>query len=169
VSLTDQAKEIAKNALCGNMENVAGAVEQALAQIKGLPNYPAMAEGLVREAVKQLVYLARHQHNNTIKNHTGANLQRAARRVAAYSPAVTNAHKSVYDLCIDGTTLGSIKGSRLQVLLQRTVSTIAGHRLQEELLTWLTARVPSNKTVRESVKEDELAKFYYETRDRLSE
>jgi hypothetical protein len=168
VSLTDQAKEVARRAAGGSLNDVPAAAEQALNEIKAMPGYAAMAEALVRQAVRDLVYAARHEMNRSIKHASGDYARRSTRKVQAYSPAVAEAHRSVYDLCIGGTTLGNLVGREVVGLLSKTRSMIAGHRLNEELLGWLSTRVPPDKTVRESVKETELSKFYYEARDRLA-
>lgn len=156
--------EIIASRARANLENVDIAVDEALEGIKQLPEYKQLVEGLLRRGVRDQVYEIRHQDNRRLKNELGVYATQKVSKVAAYSASVAAAHRSVFDHCIDGRTLGSLYGRDIPELINSISRRMRGEQFNVNILLWLKNKVPQDKTVREAVDEDRLAKVYVELR-----
>ena len=129
--------------------------QERAAKLEGFEEFQA---GLIANALKELVYRARHDINTRIKKETGGYASQT--KANGLSGSTEQAYKSVYDFCIAGQSLGSIKGADLAAIAEKENELANGHLFNSSLASWLAGIVPKDKTVSESVSEDRLRKAF---------
>lgn len=138
--------------------DIPAAVEQAEKEIVKLPCYKQTVTMLVRRAIMELIYGARHKTNVAIKRDTGYYEETAKQKVGLDETGVINrVYKSVYDYCIGAKTLGYLTGKELPELASKERNQASGHLFNAALLDWLQSQgVTGDKKVREVVGERKL-------------
>lgn len=160
--------EIVATCTRNNLGDINTAVDEAVEAIKQLPGYKQLVEDLLRRGVCDLVYEMRHKDNRRLKNALGRYPSQKDSKIA-FSENVAAAHRSVFDHCIDGRTLGSLYGRDIPDLIDTIGKRIRGERFNINILLWLKNKVPMDKTVREAISEERLARVYTALSDKDSE
>lgn len=138
------------------------------AEVRARSDYRRIVERLVRRAVRDLVYSARHQQNRMIKATRGDySAAQTAPRVNGAHEAVNRAYQSVYEYKIAGRTLGSLYGRDLPDVITTEKAIAGGHLFNAALCEWLCRNVGANQTVREAVDEATLDREFDRIRRRV--
>jgi hypothetical protein len=151
--------EIVKAAAEHHPGDIPSAVDEAEMAIRDLPDFEALISALLRSAIQELVYDARHALNTRIKRDAG--YYGGPAKVNGTSDGVQKVYESVYRYCIGSTTLGELKGEDIPEIVEGEKAKAQGHQFNAELLEWLEAQgVKGEKRVREVVPEKKLRKNF---------
>ncbi len=153
--------QIAREAAQRNGDDVSTAVDEAVTLIKATPEFEHLLEKMIRVAVSDMVYKARHQSNKIIKKEAGQYGGEPRVKTAGHS-AVQASYTSVYNYYLGGKTLGNLLGAELEQLARAEAAVAEGHMFNVNLLRRLSAMVPKDKLVRESVGEKKLRVLFKE-------
>ena len=140
------------------------AIDAAEKAIRRLPEFETLVADLVRSAVQEMVYDARHSSNVTMRRLAGE-YGGPAKTVSGDSAAVTRAAESLYCYRIAGTVLGSVLGEQLGDIAASELAKADGHAFNGRLCLRLKAMVPKEKQVRECVSEKRLMTVFKEVQD----
>jgi hypothetical protein len=133
-------------------DDVQKATDEAVREVKKLSDYEVFVDGLVWQAIHELIYDERHHSNHQAKMLSGT-YHTVPKVLEGTSKAVARASQSLYNLYVAGRTLGSFLGKELESAARAEENVGHGHILNAYLLRSLQPFVPENKTVRESVSE----------------
>ena len=131
----------------------------AVSKIKKLPEYPDLVETLVRHAVQNLVYAARH-YSNTVMRKASGGYGGAAKVKAHESESLSAVARSCYSYAIAGTMLGNLTGKELPAIAASEAAIASGHDFNARLCQRLSTIVPEDKAVRECVSERKLRAMF---------
>lgn len=133
----------------------------AINKVRKLKEYPELVETLVRHAIQNLVYAARHRANVVMRS--GAGKYGAAAKVKAHeSESLRRVAASMYSYAIAGTVLGNLTGKELPAIAAAEQAIAAGHDFNSQLCLRLAQVVPEDKSVREVVSERKLKSLFKE-------
>jgi hypothetical protein len=156
VTVPESVRKIADDAARDHLLDIEAAVAQVERNVRELPNFDQIVTNLLKVAIHDLVYDARHKFNVQMKRDTGRYGGPPTVRVGE-SDGVGRAFASVYDYCIAGTVLGDIIGSRIDELAEHEDNLANGHKFNAAVLRWLKSKgVKGDKRVREVVSEGQL-------------
>jgi len=147
--------QIVRVAVEKHPENIEDAIKQAEHDIRKLPSFAKLVSDLVRSAIGDLVYDARHQITTSIKQ-AACEYGGPAKVVVGASKSVNTAALSVYLFCIAGTTLGNLRGEQLAGIIESERAIRDGHDFNVRLCERLLTLVPKKKRVRDVVSEKKL-------------
>jgi hypothetical protein len=157
----DSILQIAKEAAQRHGDDVGSAVDEALGLIKATPEYESIIDKMVRVAVADMVYKARHDSNKIIKKKAGE--YGTEQKVKSGSTkAIQESYGSVYNYYLGGRTLGNLMGSDLDKIAKAEEAVAEGHMFNVRLCRRLSALVPKDKLVREVVGEKKLRVLFQE-------
>jgi hypothetical protein len=154
VQFPESVLEVVAEAARKYASDIPKAVEEAEFMVRKLPEFSGLVRLLVRGAVQDLVYEARHQDNVRMRRAAGD--YGGPAKVDAAAPGVVGAHESLYLYRIAGTTLGLIKGADLKGIAESERRVAEGHAFNAALCEALAALVPEDKRVEEAVLEKRL-------------
>jgi len=163
MKFSDEIQTIVKAAAAKHGDEISKAVDNAVWRIRKLSDFKSMVDGLVRSAIQELVYDARHKMNIKIRQDMGSYGQ-PAKTITGASVAVAMASASLYSYYIDGTSLGSVQGSDLARIAESETAKADGCTFNAALATRLDKIVPNKKLVRDVVSEAKLKKIFMELR-----
>jgi len=151
--------DIANDADAANPD-AGAAVEAAINEVFKSPQLPTWRDTLVKHAIQNQVYAARHRRNLTINRQNGNHIPQP--QVTGLSSAVAEVYESVWSFRIAGRELGLITGAELPDLEATERQQANGHLFNAELLKRLQSRVRPNQTVRQAVPETQLRRLWRE-------
>lgn len=132
------------------------ATDQALKAVRRMPDFNEFVESLVRRAIQDAVYAARHAHNVRVKRQQGVYGPPPAVLPSA-ADDVARAYESVYSYRIGGTVLGDLTGDQLPVVAAAEIERSKGHQFNAALVEWLRSQgVTGDRRVRDVVAEKKL-------------
>jgi hypothetical protein len=143
-------------------DDIRKAVATALVAIRKMPDYAEFSDALVRSAVQEFVYDARHRANIATRA-AGGEYGGPSKVAAGSSAAVSRAAASVYAYFIGGRTLGSIKGEELEAIAESEQAKAEGHGFNATLCETLAPLVPEGKTVKQAIGERKLRGIFQDT------
>lgn len=146
-------------------DDIPASVREAETRIRRLPEYSELVAMLVTSSVQQLIYDARHQSNGVLRRAAGV-YGGPAKVTDSGSNAVQRVYASYYSYCIDGRTLGMIKGAELADIADNEESTANGHHFNARLCRRLAAMVPADKLVKDVVTERKLKGLFRDEGER---
>ncbi len=152
---SDRVLAIGRDAARTFGDDIEKATDAALRDIRQLPEYEALVDTLVRDAVREIIYEARHTANVAMKKQAGF-YGGPAKVVVGTSTRMTRIYESVYNMRVAGTMLGMVMGADLQRLADAEYAIGDGHYVNATLLKSLVGIVPVNKAVREAVTQKRL-------------
>ena len=142
-----------------DIEKAVGEAEKRVRKLKAFSEFEGQ---LVRHALRELIYDARHQKNGQIKE-ASRNTTGPSKVVSGSSPAVTQAYREAYyDYCIAGMTLGKLQGEMLADIAESEQNIATGHLFNVRLCERLVKIVPEGKTVEQCVSEKKLKVIFQE-------
>lgn len=144
-------------------EDVSAAVDEAVARLKRLASYPDLVETLVRQAVQDLVYEARHVKNVRTRRENGG-YGGPPKVTVGGNAEIGRVYEDVFAYRIAGTTLGSLTGAELPAVASKEREIAGGHLFNAALCERLARSVPVERTVREVVSEKRLRALFRELR-----
>jgi hypothetical protein len=147
--------DIATKSARKHADDIDAAVVAAEKAIRKLDEFGELIDALITDAIRQMVYEARHASNTAMKRQAGVYGQ-PAKVQAGTSEAVQKLYSSVYQMRIAGTMLGLIRGSELPSLAETERSIASGHTLNAVLIESLIGLVGDDKTVQQCVSEKKL-------------
>ena len=139
--------------------DISKAIDQADKEIRKLPEFDELVSMLIRKAVAQLIYDARHSVTNQIKRDSGM-YGGPAKVIAGLSKSVNRVAESIYAIRIAGTMLGELFGRDLPGIADSEMAIGHGHLFNARLCQRLAALVPEDKRVQEAVKEKKLQAIF---------
>jgi len=149
---------IIEQANANNPNDIVTAVNDAVARVKRLPEYPDLVDKLVHNSIQELLYDARHRINVQIKRDSG--YYGGPAKVSHYSESINRVCASVYAYQIARRQLGKIQGNELNGIAANEDRMADGHKFNADLCRWLAELVPADKLVEQAVSERKLkAKF----------
>lgn len=151
----------AKQAIKKFPNDVSKAVDEAEKTIRELPEFKSLVDTLVRSAIQDLVYDARHRHSVSVKRGAGC-YGTPPKTLTGASPGVRRVSESVYSFHIAGTTLGRLKGGQLLSIAENERAIATGHSFNARLCLKLKSLVKDDQTVREAVSEQRLRSIFRE-------
>jgi len=140
-------------------QSVATAVERATKLIKAMPVYDDLIDLLIRNAIQDLVYDARHYANVANKKQMGL-YGGPGKVVSGRSRTVNRIADSVYLWRIGGTVLGKLLGKELIPIAESESSIADGHAFNARLCQALAPLVAEDKTVEQCVPEKKLLRLF---------
>lgn len=143
--------------------DISKATEEAEKKIRKLPEFNELVDILIRNAVQDLVYDARHRSNVQVRRENGK-YGTGAKVVSGRSTSVNRAAKSVYNFHIAGTVLGAIRGDQLISIAVSEEETAEGYLFNARLCRRLSGIVPKDKTVKDAVTERRLRSIFNEVK-----
>ena len=146
---------IIKKAASRYPSDIVKATDDAENKIRALPDFDEIVHILIRAAIQEQVYEARHAVTRQIKYETGQ-YGGPAKVVSGESEGVKRAAISCYQFRIGSTILGLVLGEELLVLAAAENAIGNGHLYNAELLTKLKPLVPEGKRVQDAVSEKKL-------------
>lgn len=156
--IPEEVQKIVKEAEARNPTDPFKAMEEAMEEIKALPNYLTIAEVLIRQGVQTIVYRERHDRSKEIKASAGG--YDTTPKVGRGSRSVNRVYETVYNYRINGTVLGLVRGEDLLGIARTQRAASDGYLFNAELCDWLATIVPNGMTVQDKVKRPKLeAKF----------
>lgn len=167
MKLPDEINKAAASAADRYREDVPSAIDLAFETIRRLTVYRQWSEGLIRQAIQDLIYEHRHRANREMKKNAGEYGRPAKVRVGD-SPEVRAAHRSLYNYYIAGSTLGKIKVRDLMMISENEDAIARGHQFRSILarkLAEATRTADPEKTVDQAVNEAKLAKIWREAEE----
>jgi len=165
MEFSDEIQTIVKASAAKHGDKISKAVNDAERRIRKLPDFKSMINGLVRSAIQELVYDARHKMNTKIRQAMGSYGQ-PAKTITGASIAVGKASASLYSYHIAGTLLGSVQGSDLAGIAENEAAKADGHGFNAKLAARLAKIVPDEKLVRNVVSETRLKTIFMELKKR---
>jgi hypothetical protein len=139
-------------------DDIPAAVEAAEREIRELPDYDDVVGALLRSAVREAVYDARHKVNVAVKRRAGYYGQPSTPREGERLRSV---YDNVFAYHIAGTTLGELRGIDLGTVAEQERAISAGHLFNAELLEWCASHgVTGERRVREVISEDLLRRAF---------
>lgn len=166
VQFTEEVIEIARKADRRFPSDIVKATDEAERKIRALPDFDEIVDTLVRSAVRELVYYARHVVTTRIKNETGARCTKA-KVVVGKSNGVLRAAESCYNHRIAGTILGMVYGKDLADIAASEAAVGKGHLFNSALAAKLSEIVPAESMVQDAVPETKLRKIMKELQRKL--
>lgn len=139
-------------------DNISDAVDEAFRVVSGLPCYEDVTQTLLRDAVRQLVYEARHSATIRIKKDAGCYGGPAVVNSGA-SVAVNRVQESVYRMRIAGHVLGDLLGADLADVADAEKARADGHMLNYYFVSALRPKVRADQRVREALSEQVLQRM----------
>ena len=152
-------RQIVDDAMEKHEFDVDKSTEEAVKLIYELPKDLFDARVYIYNAVKDLVYDARHRRNVETKKQLGKFGKPPQVNVAG-SPAVQAESISLFLLCIAGKELGNIFGNELAGIAASEAAIGDGHHLNSRLCAALAKVVPDDKQVVDSVGVQELVEIF---------
>lgn len=140
------------------------AIDAAERRIRKLPEFDSLVATLVRSAIADLIYDARHDANRKLKNASG-DYGGAAKVVTGCCSATQRIAQSVFEYRIAGTALGLVLGKDLRTIAESESNIAEGHKFNAALCRTLARMVAPEKRVNEAVSEKKLRMIF----DRLRE
>lgn len=135
--------------------DISKAALKAEKQIRLLPEFPEIMDSLIKQAILDLVYSARHKMTCSIKRQTNQYGQ-PSKVSSAGSEAVGEASFSAYSFCVAGTVLGAVLGEDLPSIAEQERAISSGHAYNARLLETLIPLVPKKKRVKDVISEQKL-------------
>ena len=151
--------EAVKKAVKKYPNDVAKSIELAIKNVRKLSEYKALVNNLVDGAIQDIVYDTRHQENKQIKSAAGL-YGAPAKIVIGNSKAVQESARSVYDMFINGTTLGVVLGVDLETIAFNEQNIADGYSFNAAVCRRLSGMVPADKMVKEAVSEKKLRAIF---------
>jgi len=165
MKMPQEVLDAAQKAALDHGGDIEAAVNQAEQEIRAMPEFDDLISSLIQDAIRGLVYNARHAANVQMKRDVGYYARVGIPKVVpAESEAVGRAFRSVYDYFIGGTQLGLLCGKDLRKIAEMERSVSDGHLFNARLCETLAARVPTSKPVREVISEGELQSIFAQVR-----
>src|SRR5262245_33949839 len=127
----DSILRAVEDAVKQHPDDVPQAINCAERSVRKTPDYPTVVDELIRDAVSQLVYRARHAINVRLKNAAGAYNQKT--KVNGASAAVQKVCEDFYAYTIGQKTLGNLLGSELDGIARSESAIASGHRFNARL------------------------------------
>lgn len=153
----EQVLDIVREETEANGSDIAQAAKNAVVRVSTLPDYKAIVENLIYQAIRDLVYDTRHALNVRMKRESGYYDSRTMKVNSGSAEGVQEACRSVYSYYVGGTMLGDITGEQLEGLASHEDEIAKGHEFNARLLRWLSDQgVTGVKKVREVVPEKKL-------------
>ena len=147
--------DAARSAALAFLDDIPTAIDTAEAEIRELPEFEEVIVALLRSAVRELVYQARHVHNVKIKN--TARYYGGPKKIhAPGTKAVEEVYANVYQYCIAGTMLGFLLGEQLLDLAKSEQAVGDGHLKNAKLLQELSRLVKTGQRVQDVVSQKKL-------------
>lgn len=135
--------------------DIDGAVAEALARCRELPDYQTQIENLFCYTLRQLIHDARHRSNTEMKRQTG--YYGKPSKVNVGGTSVAKVARSSYLYYIAGKTLGDIKGKEIDQISNAEQQRADGHIFNVKLLQWCkTQGVPEEKCIKNIIPEKKL-------------
>lgn len=144
-------------------DDIPRAVTEAEKLIRKLPEFDSLVDQMIRNAVREMVYDARHISNVATKRQTGHYFQEQ-KVDTTKSKAVLQAYKSVYAYCVAGTQLGLLYGERLAEIAESEQSIANGHVFNAALCRKLSEIVPKGTQVKDAISEKKLRALFDRTK-----
>lgn len=146
-------------------ESIDEAVEHVFDLWSQSPDYSEWAEFLIRLSIKTKIHHARHHQNRRItRHHMKAPVIQNQRLLETTGVLNEVSLDILATYSISGRRLGSIFGKELKALAQQEHDMAIGCEFRSELCMALAKVVPANKTVRECVDSDYVAKVMQQIR-----
>lgn len=143
--------EITKKFALKHGSDIELAVRSALEAAKERPEFKDLVETLVYNAVRELIYQARHESTVQAKNNAGFYGQPAKVKLGD-SEVINQMYGDLYDnFYIAGTQLGLLKGEQLEGIATSEANIAQGHRFNSLLCLELRKLVPNGKSVKDAV------------------
>ena len=139
--------------------NIEKGVTMSLRRIKKLPEYEAICEELITEAVRGRLHDARHKNNEGIRREAYGDV-RPKVLVGRDSDVNALELRSYFNYAIAGKALGDLTREELQTTAETEARIASGHLFNVRLCNALEPRVSKGKTVRQSIKETELQQVF---------
>lgn len=162
VDFPDNVLELVKAACQKHKCDITKSTTEALRKVQSLPNYHQLIEGLVYNALRQIVYTQREQLNTE--------LRAASKDYGAYAGKPSGAAESInqlhrnlsdfYDYKVGGKDLGDVIGEELIPLAEKLEATAEGHLFTAQILRDLRPLVRDGRSVREAVKPKKLKSIF---------
>jgi hypothetical protein len=166
MKIPSEVVEITQKAAEKYPRDIDKASENAEKRIRKLPNFGELAADLVRSAIRDLVYDARHNGNTAMKKADGQ-YGGPGKVTAASSKSVNEAARSVYLYFIAGRTLGDLMGEELLAVAESEQAHADGHKFNARLCRTLAPMVPKKKRVQDAIKERKLWSIFQQVKEKV--
>lgn len=154
--LPEEIHQIA-NAIALQLDDADEAAKVIEGRVKSLPNYPDIVNDLVARSIRDLTYQKRHQENRRLRHEQ----YHSTPKVDSLSDDVSKVERSFYDsYYVNGTTIGNLTGSMLDIEIHKAESNVKTHRFHIELFESLRDLVGDQERVRDRVTEKTLVKMF---------
>lgn len=155
MEFSESVLEIARKAAGEYPDDISSAVDAAEKAIRKLKEFESIVKDLIRQAVTEMVYDARHKANVRIRQSTGQ-YGGPAKVVVGDSRSVNRAIESVYHYSIAGTMLGMVVGGDLEAIADSEKAVGDGHLFNSRLARLLIGRVKEEHRVMDDISEKQL-------------
>ncbi len=135
IDLADSVFNIVKREAERYPNDPAEAAAQAFAKVRDLENWQDMSDAVWLRILRHFIYQVRQRTNRQIRAKTG--YYRAEARIEEHSTLVNAIHKSVYDYCLGGYSLGNLPLAELEPQAELQEKFVRGHRFNAKLLRTL--------------------------------
>ncbi len=159
VNVPKNVQKVVEECAAKYPSDIEKATEEAERRIVKLPEYRQLVKSLVRKAIQEMIYDARHVTNVRIKRET-SRYGGTSKITVGDSASVLEIQESVYNYQIAGTVLGSLLGRDLPAITDSERAIGNGHLVNSTLCSYLSTVVPSDKQVREAVTEKRLRNLF---------
>lgn len=147
--------EIIRKSADKHKTDIPAATSEAERKIRARPDFGSVVDTLVRAAIQEQVYVARHRITSRIKYETGQ-YGGPPKVIAGESVGGRRAAISCYEHRIAGTILGLVLGENLMDIADSEDAIGNGHLFNARLAMALRPLVPDGKYVKDAVPEKKL-------------
>jgi len=153
----EQLVKIATAEAAKHTDDIDKAIDATLARARRSKWFSALADELVRRAVRKIVQDCRHRANIQMRRENGSYGGPAKVTAGAATAAVA---RSVYLYMIGGRSLGNVLGEDLAGIGESEAAKAEGHLFNTKLCQALSPLVKDKKTVSQCVPEAKLKKIF---------
>ena len=154
-------------------------IDRAAAEAEELakdhPEFALWVDGLVKNAIRKLVWDDRHIYNRRLDANAEGHPSVGPARLGGSSESLEESSAAVaemfevdfYQMKVGGRTLGSLRLSELPALAEDLVAKANGYLIKAELLKWISAstrNADEDLEVREAIPSERIRKQYLKIR-----